>query len=108
VNGKWSDPFISRAFEQFGLDPLDPFNWRTLLGYFAEAHFKKSKIGAPKKWTERRQQILSAQVRAIRKHRSDLSPGAMARVVKELWKDDYKDIQARTLEKRLNDLLRAN
>jgi hypothetical protein len=34
-------PLIRQAFEDFGLDPRNPYHWRELMGYFAQAHYGK-------------------------------------------------------------------
>ena len=46
-----SDELLRKAFDAFGLDPANPFNWRALLWAFAHAHFAPPrKKGAPKQW----------------------------------------------------------
>lgn len=46
---------LTRAFELFGLDPANPYNWRTLLEFFALAHFEThTKNVGRRKWTTSR------------------------------------------------------
>jgi hypothetical protein len=47
---------IRRAFDEFGLNPSNPFVWRLLIFVFAEVHFgsHRSAAGAPTKWTATR------------------------------------------------------
>ena len=48
-----SDELLRKAFDAFGLDPANPFNWRALLWAFAHAHFAPPrKKGAPKQWDD--------------------------------------------------------
>ena len=59
---------LQTAFELFGLDIENPYDWRRLIGHFAEAYFG-SKKGAPKKWTEdQNAKLLSDRDFVIRKH----------------------------------------
>lgn len=50
------DQPLNKAFKAFDLDPRNPFHWRKLLAYFAEAHFgsKRLKRGANKVWSDDR------------------------------------------------------
>jgi hypothetical protein len=59
---------LQTAFELFGLDVENPYDWRRLIGHFAKAYFG-SKKGAPKKWTEDpNANLLSDRDFVIRKH----------------------------------------
>lgn len=49
------DAFLKQAFREFHLDPRDPFHWRKLLAYFAEAHYGlRTSRGPTKLWSEDR------------------------------------------------------
>jgi hypothetical protein len=45
------DIAIRKAFENFKLDPRNPFNWRRLLSFYVQAHVSR---GQPKKWNSER------------------------------------------------------
>jgi len=59
------DSSLRKAFEQFGLDPRDPFDWRSLLDSFADAHFAGVR-GAPPKWDEDSWQLFQDRVAIAR------------------------------------------
>ena len=64
---------IRIAFQKFGLDPRNPENWRTLLAYFAFAHFgpKTTKRGRKRGWdSERLCQLLQDIADKRQKHPS--------------------------------------
>ena len=51
LTDKPRDASIKAAFEAAKLDPDDPYHWRTLMHFFAWAHFgDKNRRGAPTKW----------------------------------------------------------
>jgi hypothetical protein len=109
LDEKWPDyRYLDKAFKEFGLDPINPMNWRKLISYFAEVHFKSKSAGAPRKWTPARRWLLMTRVDAIKKHDPTMKVGLMAKVIIHHWPDDYGSIQSRTLEKYLTDLLRAH
>jgi hypothetical protein len=60
-----SDNSLRKAFEQFGLDPRDPFDWRSLLDSFADAHFARVS-GAPPKWDKDSWQLFEDRVALAR------------------------------------------
>ncbi len=47
---------LNKSFRDFGLDPRNPFHWRKLLAYFADAHFgpKGHRRGPDKIWVDDR------------------------------------------------------
>lgn len=62
---------IQIAFQKFGFDPREPGDWRTLLAYFAFAHFgpKTTKRGRKRKWeSERLCQLLQDIAEKRQKH----------------------------------------
>jgi hypothetical protein len=45
-------PLLQKAFQEYGLDPVNPWNWRGLFMTFAAAHYGiKPKGGRPLEWT---------------------------------------------------------
>jgi hypothetical protein len=79
-----SDPLLKKAFEDFGLDPKNPFDWRKLIIYFAAAHYASKGRGAPRKWTEDRMcQFLSDFLRTRERYPKGL--------LEDIWKSMKKD-----------------
>jgi hypothetical protein len=79
-----SDRPLKKAFEAFGLDPRNPFEWPKLLGYFAAAHYGSKGRGAPTKWTEERMcRFLTDVLRTCTRH----PKGSR----KDIWKWMKKD-----------------
>jgi hypothetical protein len=62
------DSSLRKAFEQFGLDPRNPFDWRSLLHSFANAHFDEPArvLGAPPKWNKDSWQLFQERVAIAR------------------------------------------
>jgi hypothetical protein len=61
---------IKASFDNFKLDPRNPYHWRMLLFFFAEAHFRERESrGRPKQWTSQRLCDLLRQVSDARKKR---------------------------------------
>ena len=51
---RWTQP-LWKAFKAFDFDPRNPFHWRNLLIYFADAHFGRPRWGRkPQSWTGKR------------------------------------------------------
>jgi len=70
------------AFEEFKLDPVDPFSWRELLAMFAYVEFGKlspGTAGAPKKWSEERLRKLHAAANIVRGRKPGISDTRIAR-----------------------------
>jgi hypothetical protein len=102
-----SDHALKKAFKAFSLDPRNPYDWRTLLTYFAEAHFGATR-GAPKKWTfASRAQFLQDFLR-VRVHH----PTASIQKICELMRSDksmnrkYKSVPVGTLRKQHRNALK--
>jgi hypothetical protein len=63
------DAPVRKAFNAFGLDPIQPGNWRKLLDHLARIHFSTdAPRGAPPKWDERRRKVFEFDVARARKH----------------------------------------
>lgn len=59
---------LQKAFDAAGLDPKNPYSWRTLLEFFALAHFEDpSKRGAPIKWTSQQLCLLLVDFSAAKR-----------------------------------------
>jgi len=107
---------LKKAFEQFGLDPDDPFNWHLLLNYFAESHFGSKGRGAPTKWTgDQNANLLGDRVFIIRKHLVRLEKTAgrsLEKKVRELMRKEplfserYKHRADDTLKKQINNAIK--
>lgn len=68
-DGQWV-PELRTAFQKFGLDPRNPYSWRTLLEFFAIAHFEptnKKSRGPRAQWTPHTYAILLADVARVHK-----------------------------------------
>jgi hypothetical protein len=65
------DAPLRMAFEEFGLDPLDPVDWRTLLDHLARIHFPTGSPPAPRgprpKWDEHSRRSFESHVAYARK-----------------------------------------
>jgi hypothetical protein len=107
LNDTWPDsPYVKKAFELFGLDPLDPFHWRELLGQFARAHFKKvGGAGAPKKWDATH--LLGLGLWAIRIEK-DHPQWLQEDICKEIKKRSppFKNMKVATMQRRLPEARR--
>jgi hypothetical protein len=58
------DSSLRKAFEQFGLDPRDPFDWRSLLDSLVDVHFDEPArvLGAPPKWNRDSWQLFQDRI----------------------------------------------
>jgi hypothetical protein len=62
------DASLQTAFKKFGLDPLDPWNWRLLLDHLVKVAFPDSASrGARPKWDEHRRRLWEFHVAWARK-----------------------------------------
>jgi hypothetical protein len=64
-----ADAPVRKAFQAFGLDPIDPFNWRLLLMGLAAIFFARAARprGARPKWNEHRRMLFETDVARARK-----------------------------------------
>jgi hypothetical protein len=61
---------IRKAFQQFDLDPADPFSWRLLLMHLSAIFFEHEATrprGAPPKWNEPERKLFEARVAEARR-----------------------------------------
>jgi hypothetical protein len=108
-------PALETAFESFGFDPQEPSHQHKLLHYFAEAHFGKRHLGAPKKWDTR---LLIEHLLALREWpllvgylRTEGMPNqlggdlAIANAVKAQFPEDYKNREPEAIQKQIGKSL---
>ena len=87
--------YIKRAFDEFGLDRLNPFHWRELIGFFAEAHFKRGKAGRRaglKKWDRLRLLQLAGDYTQIEREHPDWTQTELCKEIKRQF--DYTEASA--------------
>jgi hypothetical protein len=73
---------IRTAFKNLRLDPANPFDWRTLVSYFAYVEFfepRRGKAGAPKKWDKERLAELRVEMEKIRAGNARMTDKEIAR-----------------------------
>ena len=104
---RWTQP-LRAAFNAFGLDPRNPFHWRKLLIYFAEAHFGKPPPGGRSRgWTdEKLSQLLMdfAQLKRANPGKNDSDICDALRKDKDGKFDGrYKNIDKKTIRRKLQD-----
>ena len=82
--------YIKRAFDGFGLDPLNPFHWRVLVGMFARAHFQVRKSGSrkgvPRKWDREPLYMLGMLSLGLKKMHPDWTQD---QICKEITTDEW-------------------
>jgi hypothetical protein len=75
---------LRNAFQEFRLDPVDPYSWRYLCSIFAYIEFGKrlrGQPGAPKKWTKLRLAELHAAAEHLRMASPRISDVEIARTL---------------------------
>ncbi len=81
------DPFcdaLSTAFHELKLDPDDPLSWRLLASLFAYIEFgrrPRRKASAPKKWDEKRLELLSAEVEHLKEKKPNITDKEIAHLL---------------------------
>jgi hypothetical protein len=95
LDSRWpDDPYIKKAFEKFDLDPLNPFNWRELLGYFARAHFRPGTGGrrkGTKKWNNNRLFGLAYHYSVIKQETPKLMQAEICKAIRKRFPQHYKE-----------------
>ena len=95
LDSPWpDDPYIKKAFEKFDLDPLNPFNWRELLGYFARAHFRPGTSGrrkGTKKWDDTRLIRLAYHYWVIKQETPKLTQAEICKAIRKRFPQHYKE-----------------
>jgi hypothetical protein len=101
------DAALRRAFKEFRLDPIDPFDWRELLNIFADLHFEEPpprERGARPKWDEHRRllfqtHLAGARRNARRRGYPALSHDDLADYLRYVWPEFYRTISQVSLRK---------
>jgi hypothetical protein len=85
-----NDAALVRAFREFQLDSRNPYHWRLLIGFMADALFGVR--GRPKKWTGARQRQLVERIDdLLREHQNPR--GMVLKAIgklKDTWPLEYK------------------
>jgi hypothetical protein len=96
------DEPIREAFDAFGYDPNNPFDWRKLMWHFAFAHFPPArKKGAPKRWNDRRWCQLLSDFGAVKASHPNAFETQICNNIKKRFRDRYSSVTAATLRKNL-------
>jgi hypothetical protein len=99
--GELDEP-LRKAFDAFGYDPLNPFDWRKLIWYFAFAHFPPArKKGAPTKWDDGRWCQLLSDFGEVKASRPKASDNEVCINIKKRFAQRYARETAGTLRRNL-------
>jgi hypothetical protein len=99
--GELDEP-LRKAFDAFGYDPLNPFDWRKLIWYFAFAHFPPArKRGAPTKWDDGRWCQLLSDFGEVKASRPKASDNEVCINIKKRFAQRYARETAGTLRRNL-------
>jgi len=103
-----ADRALKKAFEAFGLDPRNPFDWRKLIGYYSAAHYGSKGPGAPRKWTDDRMcQFLSDVMRVSELHpKADITKTCKFMKSEKSLSGRYRHIPVETLRKQLRSAIK--
>jgi hypothetical protein len=111
LDGEPSHSPLRNAFQQFDLDPADPFNWRRLLASLAAIVFVPAPVrlrGARPKWDEHRRLLFQTHVATARKKLRQLANRSggpqptsdlIADYLRYKWPDHYASISAASIRK---------
>lgn len=100
------DAALRRAFKEFRLDPIEPFDWRELLQIFASIHFEahpRPPRGPRRKWNPelfyRHVEWARARTKAYLKRRGESPPthADVALYLNVAWPDLYESFHEETL-----------
>jgi hypothetical protein len=96
-----SDEPIRKAFDSFGLDPSNPFHWRKLLWYLAEAFFGQRNLGRPKEWSADKLCHLLEHFHQVKEKEENLtlSDELICQRVKNHFHREYAGISAGTIRR---------
>ena len=95
---------VENFFQEFGLDPNNPFAWRLLVYVFAETHLgQHAKRGAPRKWTDQRRCELLSDFDQIRGRNPRLSEKRICELIKtdRQVKVRYEGVSVETIRRNL-------
>jgi hypothetical protein len=112
LSDKASDASLRKAFKEFGLNPINPFDWRNLLNHLAEIQFPitapRGPRGARPKWDEHRRLLFKTDVAQARKRLNDAAKRTglpkptdddIAAFVREIFPARYGSVTVASLRK---------
>jgi hypothetical protein len=111
LSEKESDASLRKAFKEFGLNPINPLDWRSLLNHLAQIQFPtapRSPRGARPKWDEHRRLLFKTDVARARKRLNDAakqtglqkpSDDDIAAFVREIFPARYGSVSVASLRK---------
>jgi hypothetical protein len=103
----WTRPVLA-AFKEFGFDPRNPFHWRNLLIYFAEAHFGKPRPGGRARgWTDEKLGQLLEDFDQLKRANPGKNESAICDSLRRdqegRFEGRYKNIDKGTIRRKLQD-----
>lgn len=103
------DQSMIAAFKAFGLDHTDPYDWRTLMIYFADAHFGR-RGGAPVVWNFERLCALFTDYVVLRERHPDKVDEDICELLSSDKRGEfagrYRKIRGPTVRRKLQDARR--
>ena len=107
-DGEWWSSSTREAFDTFGLDPKNPFHWRNLLIYFADAHFRdRGEPGRPRGWTDETLCQLLFDFAALKQAHQNKRDTEICLLLKNDKQKEfggrYNEIDAKTIRRMLQD-----
>ena len=100
TSAEYNEP-IRKAFDTFSLDPRNPFHWRKLLWYLAQAFFGEPNLGRPKTWGSDRLCRLLQHFQQMSSSDHSLSEAAVCQKVKNRFDKEYRGVDAQTIRRNL-------
>ena len=100
TGAEYNEP-IRKAFDTFGLDPRNPFHWRKLLWYLAQAFFGKPDLGRPKTWGSDRWCRLLQHFHKVSTSNPHLTEQTVCQLVKNRFDEEYRGVKTRTILRNL-------
>jgi hypothetical protein len=107
-SGEWWTQPLREAFEAFNFDQRNPFHWRNLLIYFADAHFgEPRRAGKPQSWTDEKLCQLLIDFAQQKRATPDKNDSEICRSLKRdkdgKFADRYSGMAAKTIRRKLQD-----
>jgi hypothetical protein len=100
TSAEYNEP-IRKAFDTFGLDPRNPFHWRKLLWYLAQAFFGKPNLRRPKTWSSDRWCRLLQHFHEVSTSDPRLTEQSVCQLVKNRFDKHYRGIDGQTIRRNL-------
>ena len=103
----WMRPVLA-AFKEFGFDPRNPFHWRNLLVYFADAHFGKPRPGGRSRgWTDEKLHQLLEDFAQLKRASPEKNESAICDSLRrdqdDRFERRYKNLSKATIRRKLQD-----